>query len=491
MAKLVWNPQESFKCYFNKASEIKTYRSVFKDGKRYFVAYGGRGSGKTFTFADALVIEASLRKVRILVTREYQVSIKESIKDEIEDAIRNRGLEHFFDMQDKVINGLNGSRFIFKGIRNNIKNIKSISNVDIVMCEESQDIPEDSWAKLLPSIRPKSKRDPIFIIIFNPGNELDSTYQRWVVNPPSLCVSRAIQYYDNDFFPKFLDDQRINDKRIMPIKQYEHEWLGKPLGSSDNVIIDLEWIKAARFASASDGWRVTGKKVVGYDPAGQGRDYNAVAVFDGNVLKQVDEWIKSPDLREASEKAFSYAVQSDSRFFVYDECGGFGDGVSVFVADAKIKVKSALVSDGQNAKARDFNKLAIHPFNAGNPVSKPDKILNGKKTNGDTYANLKAQTWAIVAQQLYNTYRHIIFGESDIDMRDMLSIDIDDDQLFNKLAKELSTPTWEKSDTNGKKKVESKAKMERRTGQASPNLADAVVMTRTPKLPSGSIESML
>lgn len=492
MAKLIWNPQKSFRDYFNTANEIKIYRSVFKSGKKYFVPYGGRGSGKTVTMADALAVEASLRPVRILVTREFQVSIKESIKDEIEDAIRARGLEHFFDMQETVIKGLNGSRFIFKGIRNNIKNLKSISNVDIVICEEAQDIPEDSWAKLLPSIRPKSGRDPIFIIIFNPGNELDATYQRWVVNPPNRCVSKLINYYDNEYFPDFLEEQRLNDQRFMPIKQYEHEWLGKPLGSGDDVIIDLEWIKAARFASATEGWKVIGKKTVGYDPAGQGRDYNAVAVFDGNILKQIDEWLKSPDLREASEKAFGYAVRSDSKFFVYDECGGFGDGVSVFVGDAKIKVHSALVNEGQNAKARDFQKLTIHPFNAGNPVHTPDKRVNGaKKTNGETYANLKAQTWGVLAQQLYNTYRYVVLGERDIEMRDMLSIDIEDDQLFNKLARELSTPIWEKSDTNGKKKVESKAKMEKRTGQASPNLADAVVMTRSPKLPAGRIKSML
>lgn len=492
MAKLVWNPQTSFKPYFNTAKEILRYRSVFKDGKTYFTAYGGRGSGKTFTFADALAVEASLRPVRILVTREFQVSIKESIKDEIEDAIRARGLEHFFDMQETVIKGLNGSRFIFKGIRNNIKNLKSISNVDIVICEEAQDIPEDSWAKLLPSIRPKSGRPPIFVIIFNPGNELDATYQRWVMDSPAKSVSKLINWRDNEYFPDYLNEQRLNDKRTMPLKQYEHEWEGKPLGSGDNVIIDLEWIKAARYASKVDGWIVTGKKVVGYDPSGQGRDYNAVAVFDGNCLIEIDEWLRSNDLREASEKAFGYAVYHNSKFFTYDECGGFGDGVDVFVKDAKANVKAELLANKERGKAADFVKMRISGFNAGNQVHNPDSRIKGtKKTNGEMYANLKAQTWAIVSQQLYNTYRYVVLGERDIDMRDMISIDVDDDLVFNKLAKELSTPIWEKSEANSKKKVESKAKMEKRTSLPSPNMADAFVMTRTPKLPSGSIKDLL
>lgn len=492
MAKLIWNPQPAFKPYFNTAKEILKHRSVFKDGVRYFVAMGGRGSAKTFTFADAVVIEASLRPVRILITRELQNSIRESIKNEIEDAIKNRGLESFFQVLENEIRGINGSKFVFKGLRNNINNLKSISNVDVCLVEEAESVPEHSWSKLLPSLRPKSGKPPVIIVIYNPANELDATHQRWYVNPPDKCVTLKINWDQNIYFPKFLDEQRLSDKKQMPIKEYNHIWEGVPKGSSDNVIIDLDWVKAARFASDTEGWKVTGKKVVGYDPAGQGRDYNATAVFDGNILKQVDEWLKSPDLREASEKAFAYAVRSDSKFFVYDECGGFGDGVSVFVSDAKIKTHSDLVSEKQNAKARDFNKLTIHPFNAGNPVYMPDKRVNGaKKTNGETYANLKAQSWGILAQQIYNTYRYVVLGERDIEMRDMLSIDIEDDQLFNKLARELSTPIWEKSDTNGKKKVESKAKMKKRTGQESPNLADAVVMTRSPKLPSGNIKNML
>ncbi|AUS00279.1 terminase large subunit [Vibrio phage 1.273.O._10N.286.54.C7] len=490
--KLIWNPQESFKPFFNTAEEIKKYRSVFKEGIQYMIPYGGRGSGKTWTFADAIIVEASLRPVRVLVTREMQNSIVESIKQELEDAIKSRGLESFFDIQEQVIKGLNGSRFIFKGIKANINNLKSISNVDIVLAEESESITKNSWEKLLPSIRPKSGKDPLFIIIFNPASELDDTYQRFVVNTPPGSVCKLINWRDNEFFPAHLEKQRQHALKTLPKKQYDHIWEGHPLGSSDDVIISLEWIKAARFASQSEGWKRVGKKIVGYDPAGQGRDYNAVAAFDGNVLTEVDEWLKSPDLRQASERAFGYAVRSDSKFFVYDECGGFGDGVSVFIGDAKDNVKKELIRSKQNAKAIDFIKMRVAGFNAGNPVHMPDKKVNGtKKTNGEIYTNLKAQTWGVVAQQFYNTYRYVVLGERDIDMRDMISIDIEDDSVFNKLARELSTPIWEKSDTNSKKKVESKSKMEKRTGQASPNLADAVVMTRSPKLPSGNIGGML
>ena len=492
MAKLIWKPQKAFKPYFNTANEIKKYRSVFKDGYRYFVSQGGRGSGKTFTFADAIIVEASLRPIRCLITREFQNSLKESIKGELEDAIHNRGLDGFFQILDTEIRGLNGSKLMFKGIRNNINNLKSISDVDLCCVEEAANVPADSWQKLLPSLRPKSGRPPIVIVIYNPESELDDTHQRWWVNPPDKCVSLQINYYDNEFFPAFLDEQRLNDKKQLPLKQYKHIWEGVPLGSDDNVIISLDWIKAARFASATEGWKVTGKKTVGYDPSGEGKDYNASVFMDGNCITQIDEWLKSHDLREASERAFGMAVENNAKFFVWDDCGGLGNGVSVFVNDAKIKVKQSLISDGQNARARDFNKLVLHAFNAGNAVHRPDSRISGtKKTNGEIYTNLKAQVWGEVSQRFYNTYRYVILGERDISPSDMISIDVEDDQMFNKLAKELSSPIWVKSETNSKKKVESKDKMEKRTGQPSPNIADAIVMTMTPTLPAGSIKDLL
>ena len=127
---LEWFPQEAFAEFFlTDTKDIIKHRSVFRPDIEYFIPYGGRGSGKTFSFADAVVVEASLRPVRVLVTREIQDSIEESIKAELEAAIDKRNLNGFFEVQNTVIKGANGSRFIFKGLKNNIKNseYKSLS----------------------------------------------------------------------------------------------------------------------------------------------------------------------------------------------------------------------------------------------------------------------------------------------------------------------------------------------------------------------------
>lgn len=480
---LEWAPQAAFADYFyTSTAEIIKRRTVFRDELEFFVPYGGRGSGKTYTFADAVVVESSLRPVRVLVTRELQESIEESIKSEIENAIESRNLGHFFDIQKNVIIGANGSRFIFKGLKNNITKLKSIADVDIVLCEESESITKRSWDKLLPSIRPRDKihrgGTPIVIVIFNPDNELDDTYQRWVMKAPDACLSKLINWYDNEHFPPHLDRQRLHFKRTRPPRDYQHEWEGKPTGQGGDIIIDLEWIKAARYASQHPLFkRDGGKKSVGYDPAGQGKDFNATTYTDGNVIEEMEEWLKSDDLREATKRAFVPATRHHVDQFRYDECGGLGDGVDVFVKDIK--------ADQSDPAVYSIARLIdVHPFNAGSAVLMADQKINPEieksKTWGETYANAKAQSWGIIAQRLYSTYRLVKLGETDMNASDLISIDIESEDMFIKLCWEWSSPLWVKSKTNSKKRVEDKKDTEKRTGQPSGNLADSANMCYAP-----------
>ena len=483
MSKLIFKPQPAFADHFiTDAKEIIKHRSILPLDIRYHVDWGGRGAAKTFTWADAVVIEACLRPVRVLVTREFQNSIDESIKSEIEASIEKRGLNHFFDMQRDTTIAINGSRIIYKGIKNNINNIKSISDVDIVLCEESENISRNSWEKLLPSIRPRGDRPPVVIVLFNPANELDDTYQRWLIDTPPRSLVKHINYYDNKYFPEHLEEQRQHAERTLPPKDYRHIWLGEPKGSGDDVIIQLDWIKAARFASRNERWKTVGETVAAYDPAGQGRDFHAVTVRRGNIITEVTEWIRSDDLREGTRKALRIAAAEGTDMFRYDECGGFGDGVAVFVNDATY-------DDGEGW-SRDYDSDGyqldtlhvgdVVPFNAGDSTVDPDEIIPGTaKTNAETYANAKAQAHGVTAQLFYNTYRFIVLGE-DVAPEDLISIDIEDDHLFNKLARELSTPIWKKADATSKKKVESKKDMEKRTGLASPNIADSIHMLFAP-----------
>ena len=85
---------------------------------RYKVAYGGRGSAKSWTVARMLVALACQRKIRILCTRQLQNSIKDSVHKLLSDTIYLLKLEQYFDItRDALRCTLTGSEFIFKGLK--------------------------------------------------------------------------------------------------------------------------------------------------------------------------------------------------------------------------------------------------------------------------------------------------------------------------------------------------------------------------------------
>ncbi len=480
--QLEFRPQKVFAPAYNlDTKQIIEQRSFFNPAYDYFVDVGGRGGGKTVDKIKSVVLESTIRKVRVLVTREFLTSISESTKTEIEECISELELDHFFKITEKQIVGANGSKFMFKGLKNNINNIKSIAAVDIVIVEEAEGVSEVCWDKLLPSIRPKSGK-AIVVVIFNPDSELDATWQQWMVNTPDRTLITVTNYMDNKYFPEHLERIRLNDLKTLPKRRYDKKWLGIPTGADGDIIIDEAWLKAARFASRHEDWQKVGPKVVSYDPAGQGRDNHAVAYADGNCVTEIDEWPLSPDLRFATNRALSMARKHEADEFTYDECGGFGDGVSVFAKDNIDGISTD--EDGNNF---DAIEIKVTPFNAGDSIEKPEdwndekKIKGTEKTPYEIYCNQKAHAHGVIAQQLYNTYRFIELGERDIDFNDMLSLDIEDDILWRKIMREMSTALWVKSENNSKKKVESKDAMKKRTGQESPNINDAIVMLRAPR----------
>ena len=105
---------------------------------RYRAMFGGRGSGKSFAAAKMAVIHAYSRKMRVLITREFQNSVKESMFAELKAAIDSEPfLAEFYEVSTNIIRGRNGSEFLFAGLHNNISSIKSMSKIDLCICEEA------------------------------------------------------------------------------------------------------------------------------------------------------------------------------------------------------------------------------------------------------------------------------------------------------------------------------------------------------------------
>ena len=70
---------------------------------RYKVAYGGRGSGKSWSYARALLMMGTEKPLRVLCTREVQKSIKQSVHTLLKDQIQALGLGEFYEIVENAI----------------------------------------------------------------------------------------------------------------------------------------------------------------------------------------------------------------------------------------------------------------------------------------------------------------------------------------------------------------------------------------------------
>lgn len=196
-------------------------------------AYGGRGSGKSFTFAKMAAVWGYVEPLRILGTRELQISIKESFHAEVKNAILSTPwLAAHYEVGENFIRGKNGTEFIFRGLKHNMSAIKSMAQIDLCIVEEAADVPEASWRDLLPTIRaPKSE----VWVIWNPKNENDPVEQ-FRNNPPPRSMFVELSYMDNPWFPNELEEQRRHAQTVLDPNTYSHIWEGQYLVNSDSQV---------------------------------------------------------------------------------------------------------------------------------------------------------------------------------------------------------------------------------------------------------------
>jgi len=229
----------------------KAFKPLFQP-KRYKVFYGGRGGAKSWAFAQALIITAVQKPTRILCTREFQGSIRESVHKLLADTISRMDLDDYFDVQQHTIKAINGSNFIFQGLKNNVTQIKSMEGINIVWCEEAEAITDASWDLLIPTVREPGSE---IWVSFNPSQETDATYKRFVspysaaleatgVNDDENSYTAKVSWRDNPWFPAELN-QEMATLKALDHNKYLHVWEGECKTAIDGAIYG-EQLKAAK-----------------------------------------------------------------------------------------------------------------------------------------------------------------------------------------------------------------------------------------------------
>lgn len=209
----------------------------FLTPNRYKVAYGGRGSAKSWTIARMLLLKSMQQPIRILCTREIQDSIKDSVHKLLKDQIDLLELEGF-TVQNDVIRHLNGSEFLFKGLYSNLSKIKSFEGVDICWIEEAESISSMSWEVLDPTIR---KPNSEIWISFNPRYENDIIYKSFILDNRDNATVIKVNWQDNIYFPDELKKQKDHMQKTDP-DLYLHIWEGGLKRNTSELVFNNKWI---------------------------------------------------------------------------------------------------------------------------------------------------------------------------------------------------------------------------------------------------------
>jgi phage terminase large subunit len=222
--------------------EIPTeFKRLFDDDWREAAIYGGRYSLKSHTVARYLLIRARQKKTRIGCFREFQNSIAESSYQLLVDLIRQYNLNDFEPTQNSIINKINGSDFLFKGLWNNEQSIKSIEGIDVAWVEEAQTVSEKSLEVLTPTVRKDGSQ---LIYTYNRLLEEDPIHKRLVMEgrPNTLVINVnydvALKY---GWMPDVVRREMEDDKEKRPAL-YKHKWLGEPYNQERKIYKDWNFI---------------------------------------------------------------------------------------------------------------------------------------------------------------------------------------------------------------------------------------------------------
>ena len=394
------------------------FAPLIKQKKRYKLYYGGRAGGKSYAFADSLLLLGRMHKLRIACMREIQDSIKDSVHKLLSDRIAFYNLSDYKVTETQIVNKITGTTFIFKGLREQgAGNIKSLEGVDIVWLEEAQKISKKSWEILDPTIR---KAGSEIWISMNREAENDPVWKAVAANPDERTLVVKVNYTDNPFCPEEMRYLAEKCRKENP-DDYEHIWLGAPAAAGSYQLIGYRAVHAATQTVLMSS---SSPLVIGLDVARFGDDKTVFCFRKGRWCMEFKTFAQLDNVAVANQATHYIRNLRPARVFI--DAGGVGGGVVDILHD------------------RGFKKIVRAV------------MFGSRAINYERYYNRRAEMWDELRQWLNSEP----------------AVKIPDDE---NLCGELCAVN-KKYDSRGRLQLEEKDDIKKRLGR-SPDMADALALT--------------
>lgn len=177
-------------------------------------------------------------------------SVKISVFPEFIDKIEELNLQEYYEVtNNEIINIETGSKIIFKGIKTGSSlqtaNLKSIANLNIVVIDEAEEIPDEATFDKIDLSARRNDKDNKIILIFNPTTKAHWLYERFFeaagVTPGTCCVTDDTNYIHSSYLDnlKYLSESIL--KQFEKIRdtnpdKYNHVLMGAFLDTAEGVI---------------------------------------------------------------------------------------------------------------------------------------------------------------------------------------------------------------------------------------------------------------
>lgn len=287
---------------------------LYRGKYRFRVLYGGRGSAKSWQIARALILIAhgSAIPLRILCAREFQSSIKDSVHQLLKTQIRKLGLLPWFKIQDtSIMSRRNGSEFLFKGLRQNVDEVKSTEGIDYAWIEEAQRMSQRSWDVLIPTVR---KPGSEIWVSFNPDLPTDPTFKMFVTESRPDALVAKVTWRDNPWLPDVLRAE-LALKKETDYEAYLHIWEGETWTRSKEQILDGKW-ELGEFEISEDHEK---RSAAGWYGPYWGLDYG----FSTSPLVVEKVWVHKPTMvLYVEDERYDLLVENDQIRPMVQEMGG-------------------------------------------------------------------------------------------------------------------------------------------------------------------------
>jgi phage terminase large subunit len=210
-------------------------------------AYGGRGSGKTRTFAKMTAVRAHMwaaagREGIVHCGRQFMNSLADSSMEEIKAAISEEDwLRPHFEFGEKYIRTACGRiSYAFTGLDRNIDSIKSKARILLSWIDEAEPVTEEAWVKLIPTLRDEESE---LWVTWNPESKRSATHKRFREQTGARDKIVELNWRDNPWFPAILDRKRVDDLEKRP-DSYQHIWEGDFIQQHEGAYFARQLAKA-------------------------------------------------------------------------------------------------------------------------------------------------------------------------------------------------------------------------------------------------------